>query len=170
MKTILGIDPGLKCLGFGIIRAVGNKNSHIAHGVISTQTGQDMGKRLCHIYKELNALLKKYNPDIAVVESLYFARNLKSAIPVAQARGVILLCLAERGVEVMEYTPLQVKQSIVGQGRAQKSQLQEIIRIILGLRQIPRPDHASDALAVALCHTNFQQFKNKLKQVNGKNV
>jgi crossover junction endodeoxyribonuclease RuvC len=150
--TVLGIDPGLASTGWGLIDATANRNRYIAHGVVHTSPKLAVGARLVKLYSELTAVIEEYAPEEAGVESLYFARNATSAIPVAQARGVVLLALFQHGVVANEYPPQAIKQSIVGTGRAEKQQVQELVRILLGLESVPKPDHASDALAAAICH------------------
>lgn len=154
MKVILGIDPGLAAIGYGLIAFGNNRYQYLDHGVIHTEAHTPMGDRLVQIYQGINELIKKYQPQEAAIETLYFARNRKSAIAVAQARGVILFALAQAGVPFGEYTPLQLKQAVVGRGRGRpdKAQVQEMIRVILGLATIPTPDHGADALAAAICH------------------
>ena len=154
MRIILGIDPGLAQTGYGLIAVERNRFRHLDHGVISTAAGDGAGQRLNELYRQLAALLDRYRPSDAGVESLYFARNVSSAIPVAQARGVVLLLLHQRGISAAEYPPQAIKQAIVGQGRAEKHQVQDLVRVLLGLGEIPRPDHAADALAAAICHHN----------------
>ena len=154
MKIILGIDPGLLNTGYGIIHVNGTKYKHIAHGVIKTDSRDNHGKRLESIYTELNKVIKEYKPDEAGVETLYFAKNVKTAIPVSEARGVMLFCLTKNRIIYSEYTPLVVKQSIIGSGKAEKRQVMEMIKIIFGLKEPIKNDHASDALAIAICHSN----------------
>lgn len=152
MTRVLGIDPGLASTGWGVVVVDGTKYSHIAHGVIKTSPRESAGERLMKLSREIRSVIDTHRPDQAGVENLYFARNATSAIPVAQARGVILLALAELGVPAGEYPPQAIKQAIVGRGRAEKHQVQELVRMILGLESVPKPDHASDALAAAICH------------------
>jgi crossover junction endodeoxyribonuclease RuvC len=149
--TILGIDPGLAKTGYGIIRIEGTRLSHVAHDVISTDSHIPTGNRLEIIFSSIKDAVDRYKPDHTAVESLYFAKNAVSAIPVAQARGVTLLALAQAGIDAREYSPLQIKQAITGNGRAEKKQVQELVRFLLSLKDIPKPDHASDALAAAIC-------------------
>ncbi len=170
MKTIIGIDPGLKNTGYGIIQVENNQVKYIDHGVISTEAADQPGSRLLHIHDHVIKLVKQFRPDEAGIEEIFFARNLKSAIPVAQAKGVILCALALAGVGVSVYTPLEVKRGVVGNGRAEKEQVQELVRLILGLAQIPRPDHAADALAVALCHAHSSRLKSLIKSGGGRGV
>jgi crossover junction endodeoxyribonuclease RuvC len=154
MKRILGIDPGLASTGYGVICFDGNRYTHLDHGLIATSPDQPVGARLLAIHQGIRTAIGRFRPDEAAIETVYFARNSTSAIPVAQARGVILFTLAEQQVPFEEYTPVQVKQAVIGRGKAQKRQMQEILRMILGLETIPHPDHSADALAVAICHAN----------------
>ena len=152
MLTVLGIDPGLAATGYGLVRAAGNRVAHVAHGVIRTLSSQDYGSRLLAIRDSLLAVATEHQPDQAAIEHLYFSRNVKSAIPVAQARGVIILVLAELGIPFAEYQPGSVKQAVAGQHRAEKSQVIGSVRLVLGLEEDPSSSHGADALAVALCH------------------
>ncbi len=158
MTTIFGIDPGIASTGYGIIAVDGNRMRHLAHGVITTNAREQTGARLKHIFSELEALLKRYRPAEAGVEALYFSKNITSAIPVAHARGVVLLALAQSGIEAREYTPQAIKSAIVGEGRATKQQITEFVRVLLNLPEAPTPDHASDALAAAICHNNNRGY------------
>lgn len=150
---ILGIDPGLAKTGCGIIRQEKNRVKILAYGVISTRSGQPLAQRLRKIYEEIQDLCREYHPDVAVIEDIFFAANVKTAVAVAQARGVAILATEESGLELVEYSPLRIKQTIVGYGRASKRQVQEMVRVLLKLKEIPRPDHAADALAAALTHS-----------------
>lgn len=159
MKTILGIDPGLLHTGYGIIQTSGTKFKHLTHGVIKTDSNNSHGKRLEGIYDSLKRLIQKYKPDEAGIETLYFAKNVKSAIPVSEARGVIILCLQKNKIYFAEYTPLVIKQTLIGNGRAEKSQVKEMIKIIFGLKELIKEDHAADALATAFCHSSHCKTK-----------
>jgi crossover junction endodeoxyribonuclease RuvC len=151
----LGIDPGLAHTGVGVIETRGQSIRHLYHGVISTKAGGSQALRLLAIKESLMGVLTRYHPEAASVETLYFAKNVGSALPVSEARGAVLLCLADQGIPVFEYTPLVIKQTVVGVGRAEKAQVQEMVRLILGLTDYPKPDHAADALAAAIClHQN----------------
>lgn len=150
--VILGIDPGYAIVGCGIVRYEKNNFSLMGYGAITTDKDMPFNKRLKKIYDDLKELLHKFKPDAVSIERLYFNTNQKTAIDVAQARGVIVLAIEEMGIPVFEYTPLQVKQSIVGYGRAEKVQVQEMTRMFLHLDKIPKPDDAADALALAICH------------------
>ena len=158
MSLVLGIDPGLAHTGWGVIDPRDNRYRLVDHGVITTAAGMAPGARLDRLYTEVTAVLEQYHPAEAGVENLYFAKNATSAIPVAQARGVVLLALERAGVHAAEYTPQAIKQAIVGQGRAEKSQVQELLRVLLGIREVPAPDHAADALAAAVCHIHNLGF------------
>ncbi len=147
---ILGIDPGYAIVGFGVIDSIGNKV--LDYGVITTPKEDSMAKRLLSIEQSLSFIVEKYKPDVVAVEELFFFKNHKTVIPVAQARGVILLTCQKLVGNLFEYTPLQIKQALTGQGRAEKAQVQFMVKTILGLKEIPKPDDAADALAVALCH------------------
>jgi len=149
-QRVLGIDPGLARTGWGVIDSEGTRLVHLDHGSISTPGGEAPEARLLSIYREISALILRFRPAGMGVETLFFTRNVSSAIPVAQARGVILLAAAEQGVAVGEYSPMTIKQSVVGAGGADKAQIQEMIRILLGLDAVPKPDHAADALAAAV--------------------
>lgn len=152
MTRVLGVDPGLASTGWGVVDLRRSSYRHVGHGVITTKAGVPIGDRLLKLNTELRDIIREYSPQQAGVENLYFARNATSAIPVAQARGVVLLALTELGVAAHEYPPQAIKQTIVGQGRAEKHQVQELVRMLLGLDEPPKPDHASDALAAAICH------------------
>jgi crossover junction endodeoxyribonuclease RuvC len=151
---ILGIDPGTATTGFGVIEKRGSKLTFIDAGVITTSPEMSMPSRLGEIYAGLNEIITHHRPDCMAVELLYFASNVTTAITVGQARGVVLLAAAEAGLPVGEYTPLQVKQAVTGYGRADKKQIQEMVRMILGLDGIPKPDDAADGLAIAITHAH----------------
>ena len=148
----LGIDPGTATTGFGLVRQQGDKLSHVGNGCISTSSKETPQNRLGIIYHELKQLILLHRPDVIAVERLYFGENSKTAMAVGQARGIILLAAAERKIAVSEYTPLEVKMALTGYGKAEKRQIQQMVRILLKLDDIPRPDDAADALAVAICH------------------
>lgn len=149
---ILGIDPGFAITGYGVVKYEGNKFSTIDYGSITTQSNMELPKRLLHLHVSLKELINKYKPDAVSIEELFFNKNIKTALTVGHGRGVAVLAAAESGVDVFEYTPLQVKQSVVGYGRAEKAQVQQMVKIILNLPQIPKPDDVADALAIAVCH------------------
>ena len=149
---IIGIDPGYAIVGFGIVEYSGSSFKTVEYGAITTPSGMDFNERLNVIFQDLSFVLDKYKPDSMAIEKLFFNTNQKTGIDVAQARGVILLCATMRNIEIREYTPLQVKQSVVGYGKAEKKQVMEMTRRILGLESVPKPDDTADALAIAICH------------------
>jgi crossover junction endodeoxyribonuclease RuvC len=149
---ILGIDPGTGILGFGIIEANRGKFELVDGGVIRTPVHEDDAVRLLTIYEELTDIIAANKPTIMSVEKLFFARNVTTAMTVAQARGVVLLCGMQAGMEIHEYTPMQIKLAVTGYGKADKKQMQEMVKVILGLETIPKPDDAADAIAAALTH------------------
>ncbi len=151
---ILGIDPGYAIVGYGVIEYLNNHFKVVEYGAITTEAHTEFPQRLLHIYTELQEIIKRNKPEAMAIEKLFFNTNAKTAIDVAQARGVILLGAKESGLGIFEYTPLQVKQSVVGYGRAEKKQVQEMTRIMLGLEKVPKPDDTADALAMAICHAH----------------
>lgn len=159
--VVLGIDPGYGIVGFGVLQS-NNYGVYdvIDYGVISTPKEDSITTRLKTIYEGLNYLIEKYKPDNIAIEELFFNTNITTGIKVAQARGVILLAGKMKDVPMYEYTPLQIKQAITGNGRAEKKQMQLVVQNILGLKSIPRPDDAADALAVAICHLQTNNVLN----------
>jgi crossover junction endodeoxyribonuclease RuvC len=149
---ILGIDPGTGILGFGIVELTRGKCILVDGGVIRTPVHEDDAVRLQTIYEELTNIISSTKPDIMSVEKLFFARNVTTAMTVAQARGVVLLCGKQANMDIFEYTPMQIKQAVTGYGKAEKKQVQEMVRTILGLSEVPKPDDAADAIAAALTH------------------
>ncbi len=154
---ILGIDPGTGITGWGVVDKNYNQLTVVDYGCIRTPAHQLNQKRLCEIYDGMQLLLDEYQPDEMAIEELFYNRNVTTVISVGQARGVLVLAAAQRGVPVYEYTPLQIKQAVTGYGRADKKQVQYMIQNMLDLKTVPRPDDAADALAVAVCHSNWQQ-------------
>lgn len=150
--TVLGIDPGYATIGYGAIEYRGGKCRYMTHGVITTKPGPSLSRRLSEIYSDTCTLIDSIRPDAIAIEQLFFNTNQKTALFVAQARGVLLLAASRAGMEAWEYTPLQVKQAVVGYGRAQKKQVQEMLKTLLRLEEAPKPDDAADALAIAICH------------------
>lgn len=150
---ILGVDPGTGILGFGVIDVVNGKAALVDAGVIRTPAKEDDAVRLETIFDELTEIIKETKPTQMSVEKLFFARNVTTAMTVAQARGVVLLCGMQAGLTIHEYTPMQIKQAVTGYGRAEKKQIQEMVRVILQLKEIPKPDDAADALAAAITHS-----------------
>lgn len=160
---ILGIDPGLAIMGCGIIHYEGNRFRTIGYGAITTPSTMATPMRLKKIYDELNEIIIKYNPDVVAIEELFFNTNVKTALLVGHARGVAVLAAANNNKEIFEYTPLQVKQGVVGYGRADKAQVQQMVKTLLNLSEIPKPDDVADALAVAICHAHTGNFKDMFK-------
>jgi len=150
---ILGIDPGTGILGFGIIEAVKGKAQLVDAGVIRTPVKEDDAVRLQTIFEELTDIIAQTKPQEMAVEKLFFAQNVTTAMTVAQARGVVLLAGKQAGLTIYEYTPLQIKQALTGYGRAEKKQIQEMVRVILKLQEVPKPDDCADALAAAITHS-----------------
>lgn len=155
---ILGIDPGTATVGWAVIESAGHERQAVAYGHISTPAGMPLARRLSEIAQDLRGVADKYRPDEAAIEELFFFKNQKTVIPVAQARGAILLTLHALGLHIGEYTPLQVKQALTGYGRADKTQVQLMVKNIFRLAEIPRPDDTADALAIALCHANSRKM------------
>lgn len=149
---ILGIDPGYAIVGFGILEAQRGQARLVRCGAINTPAGVPMPRRLVQIQEDLETLIHTFSPDVMAIEELFFNTNVTTAIGVAQARGVILMTAAKLGVEIFEYSPSQVKQAVVGYGKAEKHQVMEMTRRLLGLAAVPKPDDAADAVAIALCH------------------
>lgn len=165
IMLILGIDPGYAIVGYGLVEYQNNRFRTVDYGAITTPAGMPFPQRLQIIYQETQALLENYHPQAMAVEKLYFQNNQKTAIDVAQARGVVLLAAQLQQVEIFEYTPLQVKSSVVGYGQAVKKQVQEMTRVLLHLDSIPKPDDTADALAIAICHAHSSgSLMNRLKQ------
>ncbi len=150
--TILGIDPGYATVGYGVVTYIRNKFTPLQYGAITTDKDTDFPQRLSEIYTDVNTLIDVFKPQAVAVEQLFFNTNLKTGIAVSHARGVILLALQQKNIPIFEYTPLQVKQSVVGYGRAEKKQVMEMTRMMLNLDKVPKPDDAADALALAICH------------------
>ena len=149
---ILGIDPGYAIVGFGVVDYTNNHFSVVEYGAITTPAGMDFNRRLELIFDEMNVIFARTKPDAMSIEKLFYNTNAKTVIDVAQARGIIMLSAQKNGIDAFEYTPLQVKQSVVGYGRAEKKQVQEMTRLILKLSKVPKPDDTADALALAICH------------------
>ncbi len=156
---VLGIDPGTATTGYGLVRETPQGAELVTYGVILTPKTAPMSERLIQIYERMQELLREHQPDTAAVEKLFFQKNVSTAMTVGQARGVILLALAQAGIGVGEYTPNEVKHAVAGYGSADKPQMQQMVRTLLSLREIPRPDDAADALAVAICHLHSYKYK-----------
>ncbi|HHX56948.1 MAG TPA: crossover junction endodeoxyribonuclease RuvC [Clostridiales bacterium] len=148
---IIGIDPGYAIVGFGVVEYDGHKFVPVEYGAITTEANTPFPLRLKSIYDDMEFILDKYKPERFAIEKLFFTSNQKTGIDVAQARGILVLSAVSRGIPIFEYTPLQVKQAVVGYGRAEKSQVMDMTKRILNLQQIPKPDDAADALAIAIC-------------------
>jgi crossover junction endodeoxyribonuclease RuvC len=162
-KILLGIDPGTATMGWGVIRQEGNRLSYVQHGAITTPPSWEMPQRLGRLFNGVTQLIKGYRPETVAVEELFFNTNVTTAITVGQARGVALLAAYKAGVEVAEYTPLQVKQAITSYGRAEKRQVQEMVKTLLNLREVPKPDDAADGLAIAVCHAFSSRMGGKVR-------
>ncbi len=156
--VVLGVDPGTAITGYGFIREDEDALNAIACGAITTPNDWPLPRRLAALHAELSRLIVLHRPASAAVEQLFFSRNVRSALAVGHARGVILLALAQAGVPVAEYTPLEVKQAVAGYGRADKKQMQTMVRVLMGLPDIPKPDDVADALAVAICHLHTSRI------------
>lgn len=154
-RVVLGIDPGTAILGFGLLSAAGPRLIHC--GAVTTPAGQPHPLRLLHLYEQVSALIGEFHPTELAIEQLFFARNVRSALAVGEARGVVVLAAAQAGLLISEYTPLQIKQAIGGYGRATKDQMREMVRLLLGLTTAPSQDDVADAVAVALCHLSWTQ-------------
>lgn len=172
---ILGIDPGIAIVGWGVIDygGIGTKPQAIDYGAITTPSDMKTEDRLYEVYKELSLIIKKYKPEAAAIEELFFNTNQKTGIIVAEARGIIILACRENEVPIFEYTPLQIKDSVVGYGRADKHQIIEMVTMLLKLKEAPKPDDTADALAVAICHAHsgtsrLAGFYNKPTSMAGK--
>lgn len=156
---VIGIDPGTAITGYGLVSQEPDGSlMAVAYGVISTPANMLMPERLVKLYQELSQIVLLHQPHTGAVEKLFFQKNVKTAITVAQGRGVAILSLANSGIDIGEYTPNEIKQAVTGYGKADKNQMQQMVRMILGLDEIPKPDDAADALAVAICHINSQQY------------
>lgn len=160
---VLGMDPGTATTGFGLVKHEQGREIMVRYGVIRTSPTMDMPSRLAKIYWEYNELLDQYKPDAVAIEELFHHKNAKTVITVAQCRGILLMTPAVREIEIAEYTPLQVKQAVTGYGNADKKQVQIMVQKILKLEEVPKPDDAADALAIALCHLHSYRLGNMLK-------
>ncbi len=193
---VLGIDPGTAITGWGIVETSQTKISAVSaedrsvnstvfgsrvpgpgykvrplvYGVIRTDSKEVFSKRLEIIYRELKKIIRKYKPDVVSIEEIFFAKNVKTALMVGHARGVVILAAINAGLEIVEYTPLQVKQALVGYGRAEKQQVQKMVKILLSLEDIPKPDDVADALAVAICHFNSRKLEQIYKSGSIRNA
>ena len=157
--VFLGIDPGTAITGYGLIREEGSSLRAVAYGAITTPPDLALPQRLVLLHRALDDLIRLHRPASAAVEQIFFSRNARTALAVGHARGVVLMTLAQAGLPVAEYTPLEVKQAVTGYGRADKRQIQEMVRVLIGLPQIPKPDDAADALAIAICHLHSSRIR-----------
>ena len=162
---ILGIDPGYAILGWGVIDMKGNQFKVVDYGAVTTDAKMEMPDRLKVLYNSLMDIITEYEPDVASIEELFFNTNAKTAILVGQARGVAVLACANSGLEIEEYTPLQIKQGLVGYGRAEKKQVQLMVKTIINLKEVPKPADTADALAAAVCHGHAAGHKNRMKKI-----
>ncbi|MCR8644119.1 crossover junction endodeoxyribonuclease RuvC [Paenibacillus sp. N1-5-1-14] len=161
---ILGIDPGIAIVGFGFIDKQGSRLTPVQYGCIQTEAHTDPALRLQQVYDSIQELIKRYKPDAVAIEKLFFNRNVTTAMTVSQARGVLILAAVQNGLPIAEYTPLQIKQAIVGYGKAEKKQVQEMVKMFLKLTTVPKPDDVADALAVAICHAHSSTLLNKMNE------
>ena len=163
----IGIDPGTAITGYGLVRmATDGELFLVDYGVVLTSADQTMPERLKCLYKGLNEILTLHNPDCGAVEKLFFQKNVRTAIAVGQARGVALLSLAEYNLSVAEYAPMEIKQAVAGYGGADKNQVQQMVRVLLKMSDIPKPDDAADALAVAICHLHSSHMLNLMREAS----
>ncbi|MEK3720974.1 crossover junction endodeoxyribonuclease RuvC [Paenibacillus sp. FSL H8-0034] len=162
---IMGIDPGIAIVGFGVIDKQGSRLVPVQYGCIQTEAHTDSALRLKTVYDSMVQLIDKYKPDAVAIEKLFFNRNVTTAMTVSQARGVLILAAVQQGLEIGEYTPLQVKQAVVGYGKAEKKQVQEMVKLFLHLSAVPKPDDVADALAIAICHAHSAVLLQKINEV-----
>ncbi len=167
-NLVLGIDPGTAITGYGLVWGEGDDLRLVDYGAITTSSDESLPQRLQEIYHQLTTIIQERQPSSAAVEKLFFSRNVRTALSVGQARGVALLAIANAGITVHEYTPLEVKQAVVGYGRATKEQVQEMVKMLLGLDSVPQPDDAADAIAIAICHLHSARMKNLIQAQNSK--
>lgn len=160
---VLGIDPGTAITGYGVVEGDGDNLTLTTYGAVTTPADQPLAQRLQRIYRELRALIVEWDPDSAAVEELFFSKNARTALAVGHARGVALLALTDAGLPIQEYKPAEVKQAVVGYGNAPKDQVQGMVQLLLGLDEIPRPDDAADALAVAICHFHSARWQSLIR-------
>ena len=161
--VVMGIDPGSNCTGYGLVEEIKGQPRVVHWGAVRTKPKQAFPERLKLIYNELVAVIREFSPDVVAVEDIFFAKNVKSALKLGQTRGVTLLAAANQDIAIAEYSPLEVKQSVVGYGRADKYQVQDMVTTLLGLKEKPEPFDASDALAVAICHLHTAQHQNRIQ-------
>jgi crossover junction endodeoxyribonuclease RuvC len=160
---VLGIDPGTAITGYGVVEGDGDSLTLTTYGAITTPSDKPLAQRLQQIYRELRALVSEWQPETAAVEELFFSKNARTALAVGHARGVALLALIDAGLPIREYKPAEVKQAVAGYGNAPKQQVQGMVKLLLNLDGIPRPDDAADALAVAICHFHSARWQSLVK-------
>lgn len=161
---IIGLDPGIAIVGYAVVDKQAHQIKPVQYGAITTEAGLPTEERLLLIYNSLKEIIERYQPDQMAIEKLFFNRNVTTAFTVGQARGVMMLAAAETKLKIAEYTPLQVKQAVVGYGQAEKRQVQEMVKMLLGLKEKPKPDDVADALAVAICHAHASTVNTKLNE------
>ncbi len=161
---VLGIDPGLATTGYGVVENNNQGFQGVDYGIISTPSNQELSGRIFSIYQNVVLLIDRFSPEAVAVEKLFFCKNISTALQVGEARGAIITAVAEKQLPVFEYTPLQVKQAVVGYGRAEKRQVQHMVTIILSLSQVPSPDDAADALAIALCQLQSHRWQQLIEE------
>lgn len=166
---VLGIDPGLATTGYGIIQKNGQKLLEIDYGYISSPPGMSLSQRIFIVFESVLQLIKTFSPQALAVEQLFFCKNVRTAMQVGEARGAVLTAAAQQRIDVFEYTPLQVKQAVAGYGRAEKKQVQHMVCLLLNLSELPKPDDAADALAVAICHMQSYRFLKKVSEKSRRN-
>ncbi|MHB1355414.1 MAG: crossover junction endodeoxyribonuclease RuvC [Anaerolineae bacterium] len=164
---VMGLDPGLGATGYGLVDSDGQDLQPIAFGVITTKPDCALAVRLFQLHQQLHELLVRFSPNVVVIEQLFFGNNSRTAIVVGQARGVLLLATAENNLPTAEYTPIQVKQAITGYGQADKRQMQKMVALLLKMNEIPRPDDAADALAIAICYINSTRIATMIQEQGG---
>jgi len=164
---VLGFDPGTATTGYGVVESRGARLVHVAHGSILTPAGLHFAARLKMIFDECQGLLERYNPDAVAIEKIFFSQNVTTGISVAQSRGVIALCAERAGKPIAEFSPLEVKSAVVGYGKATKKQVQEMVKILLALDSLPKPDDAADALALAICQIHAGGLQRALERRSG---
>ncbi|MBE7040161.1 MAG: crossover junction endodeoxyribonuclease RuvC [Ruminococcaceae bacterium] len=160
---IMGIDPGIAIVGYGVLEYKSNRFSVIDYGAVTTKAGEKLSDRLRDIYESINILIERFSPDAFAIEELFFNTNVKTAITVAHGRGVAMLAASSQNLPIFEYTPLQVKQAVSGYGRADKQQIQRMVKSLLCLDSVPKPDDVADALAVAICHAHTAKYSRMIK-------
>ncbi len=165
---ILGVDPGSRVTGYGVIESTGTTHEIIDYGVIRTHPRNPFSRRLLHVYNDLNRIINQYKPNVVALEDVFFAVNIRSLLTLGHIRGIVLVVAAQANIDIHEYSPLEVKKAVVGYGRADKRQVQKMVQLILNLAQMPEPNDAADALAVAICHIhnsnkNFNRTMLRLK-------